>query len=174
MTGFVIRCAIFQSPHTAGCRGRPAPRSWAARSLRENRAGCARADRRAAPTLYLAGLSRLSKPVHVRQRIALPAHAADLLVEMRIAVGADIEARVPGRADRTTPRLRTVRDSGTSTIAFEEAARTHCRRVPGRPRQRTDDRRWQIRRWTTLEHCFPRECLTSFNASPSRAPSPIA
>jgi len=48
--------------------------------------------RGSSPHLVRARLRRCREAGHVRQRIALPAHAADLLVEMRVAIGTDVEA----------------------------------------------------------------------------------
>jgi hypothetical protein len=47
--------------------------------------------RRPRDELIGARFRRYREARHVGQRIALPAHAADLLIEMRIAIGADVE-----------------------------------------------------------------------------------
>ena len=50
-------------------------------------------------------LRHAGEPVHVRERIALPAHARDLLVIMRISVGADVEAGDLLRAQEAGDRI---------------------------------------------------------------------
>src|SRR5262249_2349021 len=88
-------------------------------------------------------LRQFGKTVHVGQRIALPAHAADLLVVVRVAVGQDVEAGYFLRPQKARDRILVLLAVARIDHGFEEALRSqHCG-VPGRPRQRADDGGWQ-------------------------------
>ena len=80
---------------------------------------------------------------HVPQRIALPAHAPDFLVEVRIAVGADVEAGDLLRAQMHRDRVFVLLAVAGIDHGFEKAPGAEHGGVPGRPRQRTDDGRRQ-------------------------------
>ncbi len=86
------------------------------------------------------------EPRHVRQRIALPAHAADFLVVVRIAVGADIKARRLLSAQMHRDRVLVLLAVAGMEHRFEKALGAENGGVPRRPRQRTDDR---------CRQCFP-------------------
>ena len=70
-------------------------------------------------------LGDLGKAVHVGERIALPAHAADFLVVVRIAVGDDVEAGDLLRAQEARHRVLVLLAVARVHHGFEEALR--CR-----------------------------------------------
>jgi hypothetical protein len=74
------------------------------------------------------------------QRIALPAHAADLLVEMRIAVGHNVEPGGLLGAQINRDRILVLLAVAQVHHCFEEVLRAEPRGVPARPRQGSDDR----------------------------------
>ena len=67
-------------------------------------------------------LGDLGKAVHVGERIALPAHAADFLVVMRVAVGDDVEAGGFLRAQEARHRVLVLLAVARVHHRFEEAA----------------------------------------------------
>jgi len=79
------------------------------------------------------------EPRHVRQRIALPAHAADFFVIVRIAVGTDIEPRGLLRAQMHRDRILVLLAVAGMEHGFEKALGAENSGVPRRPRQRADD-----------------------------------
>ena len=91
---------------------------------------------------------------HVGQRIALPAHAADFLVVMRVAVGDDVEAGDLLRAHEARHRVLVLLAVARVDHRLEEALAAEHRRVPGRPRQRADDRGRQHHVGGGFEHRF--------------------
>jgi hypothetical protein len=88
-------------------------------------------------------LGYFGKTVHVGERIALPAQAADLLVVVRIAVGEDIEPGDFLRPQKAGDRVLVLLAIARIGHGFEEALASQHRGVPSRPRQRADDRGWQ-------------------------------
>src|SRR5262249_17956761 len=77
---------------------------------------------------------------HVGERIALPAHAADLLVVMGVAVGADVETGGFLRAQMRRDRVLVLLAVARVEHGFEEALGAEGGVVPGRAGQRADDR----------------------------------
>jgi hypothetical protein len=78
------------------------------------------------------GLRRRIEAGHVVQRIALPAHAADFLVVMRIAVGHDVEAGDLLRAQETRDRVFILFAVTRVDHRLEETAIAEHGGVPGR------------------------------------------
>jgi hypothetical protein len=106
------------------------------------------------------GLWRFGKAVHVGERIALPAHAADLLVVVRVAVGEDVETRDFLRPQKARDRVLVLLAVARIDHRFEEALASQHRCVPGRPRQRADDRGWQ----SNTRRCFVHRFLSCARA----------
>ena len=77
---------------------------------------------------------------HVRQRVALPAHAADFFVVMSVAVGTDIEARCLLCAQMHRDRVLVLLAVAGIDQGLKKTLGTEDSGVPGRPRQRSDDR----------------------------------
>src|SRR6516165_10111555 len=86
-----------------------------------------------------ARLGRLGKAGHVCQRIALPTHATDLLVEMRVTVGDDVETSGLLRAQVDRYRILVLLAVAQVHHRLEETLRPQSRGVPARARQRSDD-----------------------------------
>jgi hypothetical protein len=76
---------------------------------------------------------------HAPQGIALPAHASDFIVVVRVAVGTDIEARSLLRAQMYRDRVLVLLAVAGIEHGFKKALGTENGSVPGRPRQRTND-----------------------------------
>jgi hypothetical protein len=74
------------------------------------------------------------------QRIALPAHAADLLVEMSVAIGHNVEPGGLLGAQINRDRVLVLLAVAQIHHCFEEVLRAGPRCVPARPRQGSDDR----------------------------------
>jgi hypothetical protein len=88
-------------------------------------------------------LRLLGETIHVGERIALPAHAAHLLVVMGVSVGDDVEPCGFLRAQEAGDGVLVLLAVARIDHRLEKALRAqHCG-VPGRPRQRADDRGWQ-------------------------------
>ncbi len=67
------------------------------------------------------GLGDLSKPVMCARRVAMPAHAADLFVVMRVAVGDDVEPGGFLRAQEDRDRVLVLLAVARMDHGFEEA-----------------------------------------------------
>ncbi|MBV8166789.1 MAG: hypothetical protein JO021_08350, partial [Alphaproteobacteria bacterium] len=85
-------------------------------------------------------VGRGGEALHVVGRVALPAHAADLLVVMGVAVGDDVEAGRLLVAQMHRNRVLVLLAIARVHHRLEKALAAEHGRVPGRPRQRADDR----------------------------------
>src|SRR5215468_11322528 len=75
---------------------------------------------------------------------------------VRVAVGQDVEAGYFLRPQKARDRILVLLAVARIDHGFEEALRSqHCG-VPGRPRQRADDRGWQSNTCGRLVHRIPR------------------
>ncbi len=90
---------------------------------------------------------------HVVRRIGGPALAADVVVEMSVAVGDDIEAGNFLIAQIAGHRVFILLAEAAADHCFEKMARAEIFRVPARPRQRAGDRRRQFDVFCRPKHC---------------------
>src|SRR5579885_2852495 len=134
LTGLrVSRCAVF---HIAAYCRLPGPSGPTMRgSTRASSWSCRMWPRGSRDRRW--GQRRLARqPRHVGERIALPRKPADLLVVMRIAVGADVEPGDLLRAQMGRDRVLVLLAPAGVDHRLEKAAIAEHRGVPGRARQR--------------------------------------
>ena len=108
------------------------------------------------------GLRFLAEPCHMRDRIALPAHAADFFVVMRIAVGADVQPGDFLRAQERRHGVLVLLAVARIDHRLEKTLRAERRIVPGRARQRSDDRCRQHHIGCGLEHSHSPQAAAFF------------
>jgi len=95
--------------------------------------------------------------VHMKEWIAGPTLAADFLVVMRIAVGADIQAGDLLIAKMNGHRVGVLFAKTRIHHCAQEGVASYIFRVPTRPWQGTDDRRW---------HCEVGRCVIHLRSFP--------
>src|SRR5262249_41192318 len=111
--------------------------------------------RGAAVTLARAIVVSAGEPFESARRILEPAHAADVVVEARVAVGDDVEARALLVADVRSDRVRVLL---AVTRVRERVTKRACAEVRGVPlgaRQRAGDRGRQRETLRRLVHRLP-------------------
>ena len=108
-------------------------------------------------------LGSLREAGHVGERIALPAHAAYFLVVMGVAVGTDVEAGDFLRAQEGRHRVLVLLAVARVHHRLEEALGAERSGVPGRARQRADNRCRQHDIGRSLEHFLPLQFAGSFS-----------
>src|SRR5690606_25717023 len=108
--------------------------------------------RRAAVALRHAVVVAAGQAVEASRRVLEPAHAADVGVEPRVAVGHEIEARALLVADHDRDRVGVLLTISRVRERIAEAPGLEGRDVPRRPRQRAGDRRRQDQILRRLVH----------------------